>query len=255
MHKAHFSYFGGSGGFFALWHILLGTDFNCDFRTDKQFYKQLENKNAYNDIRGSSWPAYNNLPESIDALPMSIQQELDTNNGWHGIVERVIEDRTKPAITNEHVYKQHWTVSKDRKDWKKTEVTPNNELTSKSVYNHKLFFECNPTVHQLQEGNYNKKILLYTDYETQDMLAKNKNAWIHPPGNVRTADYNGINVYYRVAEIAKHATHTILLQDIVKTNGQALLNAFDTNTNVLNLSHNDMWLNLHTNEEKQRLLK
>jgi hypothetical protein len=113
---------------------------------------------------------------------------------------------------------------------------------------------CTP----IKEGNYDKKILIYTDYDTHMMLAKNKNAWIYGPGKLPVkqynAKYNGVNVFHEVLEIAEHATHTVLLQDIVKTKGQALLDAFDTNTNILNLTHNDMWLNLHTNEEKQRLL-
>ena len=207
--KAHLSYFGGSGGFFALWHLLLGTEYRGDFRTDEEFYTPIYNLNAYNDIRGDSWPAHYGLPTSTDDLNTEIQQELLAN--------------------------------------------------SKASYSHKLFYQCAPTVHELQEGNYDKKILIYTDYDTQDMLAKNKNAWRYArdydfAGRARTTEYEGLTVFYAVAEIAEFSTHTILLQDIVKTKGQALLDAFETNTNILNLAHNDMWLNLHTNEEKQRLL-
>lgn len=257
--KAHLSYFGGSGGFFALWHLLLGTEYRCDFRTDEEFYTPIYNLNAYNDIRGDSWPAHYGLPTSTDDLNTEIQQELLANAGWQNIVERVIEDKTRPELTNEDVYKRQWAVSKDRKKWKQSEVAPNNELTSKASYSHKLFYQCAPTVHELQEGNYDKKILIYTDYDTQDMLAKNKNAWRYArdydfAGRARTTEFEGLTVFYAVAEIAEFSTHTILLQDIVKTKGQALLDAFETNTNILNLAHNDMWLNLHTNEEKQRLL-
>jgi hypothetical protein len=199
------------------------------------------------------------LPTSTEDLDIEIQQELLANPSWQNIVERVIEDRTRPEITKDNVYRRQWAVSKDRKKWKRSEVPPNNNLTSKSAYSHKLFYQWNPTVHQLQEGNYDKKILIYTDYDTHMMLAKNKNAWIYGPGKLPVkqynAKYNGVNVFHEVLEIAEHATHTVLLQDIVRTKGQALLDAFDTDTNILNLTHNDMWLNLHTNEEKQRLLK
>lgn len=259
MYKTHFSYFGGSGGFFALWHILLATEYNCDFRTDEEFYTPIYNLNAYNDIRGDSWPAHYNLPTSTEILDIEIQQELLANPSWQNIIDCVIADRAKPEITKDDVYKRQWAVSKDRMKWKHSEVLPNNNLTSKCSYSHKLFYQWNPTVHQLKEGNYDKKILIYTDYDTQMMLAKNKNAWIYGPGKspVRpySTKYNGLDVFHEVVEIAEHATHTVLLQDIVKTKGQALLDAFDTDTTILNYTHNDMWLNLHTNEEKQRLFQ
>lgn len=147
--KLHFSYFGGSGGFFALWHILLGTEYNCDFRTDEEFNQPIHNLNAYNNIRGVSWPAYYNLPSHIDDLPLEIQQELKANSDWRDIVESIMHDRAKPDMTKDDVYKRQWTVSKDRKRWKSSEVPPNNDLTSKGNYSHKLFYQCNPTVHHL----------------------------------------------------------------------------------------------------------
>ena len=60
-------YFGGSGGFFALWHILLGTEYNCVLTNTNQ---------AYEDIKGESWPAISDLPATIRELPNEIQEEL-----------------------------------------------------------------------------------------------------------------------------------------------------------------------------------
>ena len=46
-------YFGGSGGFFALWHLILGTDYKCHFLS----FKTLKQRQIdYEIIKGIDWP-------------------------------------------------------------------------------------------------------------------------------------------------------------------------------------------------------
>lgn len=264
--NAQLCYFGGSGGFFALWHILLGTDYYCCLTNADQ---------AYNDIRGQSWPEISELPTTIFDLLDIVQEELTNNQEWKAIVEEIIENKNSeewksileqsmennnsgPRSTNSSFYKSQWDVSKDRSRWKETEKWPNNKWTQKSNFPNKLFFHHNPTVEDIR-ADCNKKILLYTDIETQTMLAKNKNAWVYSglsreemelKGIKQTTKFNNIEVYYKVDEIAKYTDYQIRLQDVVSTQGQALLDVFDSTINESNIYHNNMWLNLHTNEEK-----
>jgi len=249
--NAQLCYFGGSGGFFALWHILLGTDYSC----------VLEHwDHAYDTIRGVSWPTLQDIPECIDDFPKEIQQDIVYVNNQE-LIKRVIENKTSgPKSIDSIFYKNHWDISKDRTKWKFTEKWPQNDLTQNSSFNNKLFFNCNPEKeHIIQDCD--KRILLYTDIETQVMLAKNKHAW----GNIinhselvikkpKTTKFNGFEVFHEVDKIAKLTDYQICLQDIVNTQGQALLDIFGLTINENNVYHNNMWLNLHTGEEKGRLL-
>jgi len=247
--NAQLCYFGGSGGFFALWHILLGTDYNCVLTNTNQSY--------YN-IKGESWPAISDLPTSIHELSDEIQQELTDNQEWKLIVEQTIENRNNtPRSIDSKFYKPQWNVNQDRAKWKETEKWPTNHLTQKSSFKNKLFFNANPSFEDvIQDAAL--KILLYTDIETQTMLAKSKRAWAYSNNDtdesIKTTKFNGCNVYYQVDEIAKLTDYQVCLQDVVKTQGQSLLDIFNEKINKDNIFHNNMWLNLHTNEEKGRLL-
>lgn len=256
--NAQLCYFGGSGGFFALWHILIGTDYSCVLQDTDHDYDQ-----AYNDIKGPDWPAISELPATIFDLPDIVQEELTNNQEWKLIVEGIIEnnDSGRRPI-NSSLYKSQWNISKDRSRWKKTEKPPENLLTQKSSFKNKLFFQCNPKLEDMMTAG-NKKILLYTDIETQIMLAKNKHAWIYYGKNIeefesvekpQTTKFNGYEVFHEVDKIAEYTDYQIRLQDVVNTQGQALLDIFNEKVNEDNIFHNNMWLNLHTNEEKGRLL-
>lgn len=253
--NAQLNYFGGSGGFFALWHILLGTDYSCVLQNHEY---------AYNDIKGPDWPAISELPATIFDLPDIVQEELTNNQEWKLIVEQTIENRKNgsPRCINSSFYRSQWDVSEDRSKWKSTEKMPLNDLTQKSSFKNKLFFHCNPELEDMMTAG-NKKILLYTDIETQMMLAKNKHAWMYFEKSIeefeliknpQTTKFNGCKVFHKVAKFAEYTDYQIRLQDVVNTQGQALLDVFGLTINENNVHHNNMWLNLHTDEEKRRLL-
>jgi hypothetical protein len=250
---AQLSYFGGSGGFFALWHILLGTDYRCSLGKRSWL-------NSYINIKGEDWPelpSVKDWPElpSVTDFPDSMVEELRLNPNWQEIVDNLV-DSFNPLTNNSLTYQQHWNI-KDRSRWKSTEIWPENDKTQKSDYKHKLFFVCNPSVRDvLSEAD--KKILLYTDYKTQYLLAKNKRAWKyghgHDTATIRTTKFNGCKVHYEVAKIAEYTDYQVKLQDIVTSQGQALLDIFDVTINDSNIFHNNMWLDLHIDEERKRLL-
>lgn len=251
--NAQLCYFGGSGGFFALWHILLGTDYNC----------HLNNTDlAYNDIKGPSWPALSELPANILHFPDTMQEDLANNHEWKLIVEQTIENGASgPRLVNSEFYKTQWSVNEDRSRWKENEKWPNNQLTQKSSIKNKLFFHCNPTAEDMIEDS-DKKILLYTDIETQTLLAKNKHAWIYRKKTIEeialvekeeTTKFKSDEVFYKVDEIAKYTDYQIRLQDVIRTQGQALLDIFGSTINENNAEHNYMWLKLHTDEERECL--
>ena len=252
--NAQLCYFGGSGGFFALWHILLGTDYSCVLQNT------YEN---YDNIRGSNWPKVDELPVNINELPIFMEQEIKSNKDYFELVQQVLENKNgSPRCINSGFYKSQWDVSEDRSKWKQTEKWPENLLTQKSNFKNKLFFHCNPAAEDMiADGN--KKILLYTDIETQLMLAKSKNAWTYFDKNIeqfesiekpQTTKFNGYEVFHEVDKIAEYTDYQVKLQDIVTTQGQALLDIFGLTINENNIYHNNKWLNLHTDEEKGRLL-
>jgi hypothetical protein len=229
---AQLSYFGGSGGFFALWHILLGTDYRCSLGKRSWL-------NSYINIKGEDWPelpSVKDWPElpSVTDFPDSMVEELRLNPNWQEIVDNLV-DSFNPLTNNSLTYQQHWNI-KDRSRWKSTEIWPENDKTQKSDYKHKLFFVC----------------------KTQYLLAKNKRAWKyghgHDTATIRTTKFNGCKVHYEVAKIAEYTDYQVKLQDIVTSQGQALLDIFDVTINDSNIFHNNMWLDLHIDEERKRLL-
>jgi len=232
------NYFGASGGFYALWHILLGTDYRCLF-VDINLLDDINNK--YNVLRGSDWPEKLNgaSEENIDADLWPAVKML--KEARVGIDPNDLED----------IYTNHWNIEK-KQEWKKTEIWPDN-ITTASLKCDKVFFYCNPTLEAWNTNKNNFRIFLYTDIELQCLLAKNKRAWLFfynkMPTNVK---FLNSNVYYQIPEY-KEGDLYIKLQDIVKTNGGAILEPLGYSVTQRNIDHNTMWLNLHNDEEKQLL--
>lgn len=74
----------------------------------------------------------------------------------------------------ETIFERQWNITVQA-SWKKQETWPNNSLTRSSSFLNKIFFYCNPT----HDDFYNfdgKKIVIYTDFDTQIALCKAKHA-------------------------------------------------------------------------------
>lgn len=239
------NYFGGSGGFYALWHILLGTKYRCEF-FDTHTLEDINKK--YNVLRGSDWPEKLNdaSEEIVDADLWPAVKMLKEAKFWE----------VKPDDLC--IYANHWNIEK-KQEWKKTEIWPDNATTA-SLKCDKVFFTCNPTLEDWESNKNNFRILLYTDIELQWLLAKNKRAWAFASNPTRdekdrvpSVHFFNCQVFHRIPEY-KEGNLYVRLQDIVKTNGGAILEPLGYSVTQRNIDHNTMWLNLHDEEERKLLI-
>jgi len=238
-------YIGGSGGFYALWHLLLGTDAQCNW---SGYTYPDEAQKAYNCIRGSDWPDY--LPENFSDLPINVQQEIEQFGKTQELTN---------LVPNRHeIYNTHWDI-KNKNKWKVTEIWPDNDSTYTSNIENKIYFYCNPKTADFHKHKHDLKILLYTDIRTQTTLARNKHAWKWFDGKagddniIETMMYKDQLVSKSVCTTAHLVDHSIKLQDVVRTTGNALLELVGSTSNNYNHDHNTQWLNLHTQEERKLL--
>lgn len=231
-------YFGGSGGFYALWHILLGTKYRCEFYDENFILKH------YNTVKGMTWPT--SLPKKYTELSKDILKEIDSMNMLDFYQRYYIKDKTLSEI-----YKIHWNID-NLKNWKKTEIWPVNEQTSLSNYDNKLFFYCNPKIEDFIPHKNDFRILLYTDWTTHKQLAYFKKAYMKDLSNHKTITYNKQQVDYKLENFLS-ADLVIKLQDIVRTSGQSLLDPLNYKIKQDNLDHNNFWLSLHNDYLKNLL--
>lgn len=242
-------YFGGSGGFYALWHILLGTNYKCVFKIPNELTLNNINK-KYNSLKGTSWPE-----KLDDATKENIDLDL-----WP-VVKNLKETVISDPNNLEDIYKNHWNIKK-KQEWKHTEIQPDNLRTASSKFK-KVFYYCNPTLEEWESNKNNFRIFVYTDIELQWLLSKNKNAWwFSGDSEIRhgkdwnkvpdSIDFLNSKVYYQINDF-KEGNLYIKLQDIVKSNGGKLLDHIGGTITKRNLEHNMFWLNLHNNKEKELL--
>ena len=230
-------YEGASGGFYALWHLLLGTDLKCTFNGHDTHISR------YQEIRGDDWPI--DLSSSLDNVSQHILDEITGFNFKFNNFEL------------DAVYNRHWDVLEKSK-WKDSEVWPSNEATSQSDIVNKLYFYCNPNEEDFHRHKHDIKLYLYTDIKTQVTLARNKHAWgwwkKDSDDRVIPVMYMDDDmVYAPVCQKSNLADHMIRLQDIVISNGEELLTLVGGTIGDKNRSHNEMYLNLHSPQERKLL--
>lgn len=237
-------YYGGSGGFFALHLILLTGQFECKFN------------------------------------------QLDLDFG--------------------KVFESQWKI-KSMTNWKVTEFPPDNAKTLVSDIQNKVYLTCNDFKKwSILPG---KKIVLYTDIDTQWYLAKNKKAfWFKESGydsvvsiqtynkikgdnwpscetyeqfmklpeliynecvndfnftwhptlapNLMVALYNNERIFTHLKTLIDTTEIDILvkLQDLIKTNGDILFEQLGISGNAKCKEFVEMYLQLHTEEQRTYLL-
>ena len=91
-------------------------------------------------------------------------------------------------LSLEQIIQEHWNI-KSPNQWKSTEIWPDAQITlDAQVDFDKIYFQCNPFEHDyntvLKELVY-KKIVIYTDYQSQLLLAhyKKANWYVSVPGH------------------------------------------------------------------------
>lgn len=72
------------------------------------------------------------------------------------------------------IFQKQWNIT-DVSNWKKSETWPHNNKTYNSTLPNKIYYKCNPTLEDTTRYP-GKKIILYTDFDTQLCLAATKKA-------------------------------------------------------------------------------
>lgn len=80
-------------------------------------------------------------------------------------------------ISLNQIIQEHWNI-KSPEQWKSTEIWPNTQATlDAQVEVNKIYFQCNPFDNMLDIGDVKcKKIVIYTDYRSQQLLSHYKKA-------------------------------------------------------------------------------
>lgn len=92
---------------------------------------------------------------------------------------------------------RQWSIT-DHSTWKDTEVWPDNTATKLMPNDPKIFFYCNPTV-EFWQSITESKLLVYTDFQSQLLLAKFKKAWIYH-NTIQDIDYHFRNFYQNIKD-------------------------------------------------------
>ena len=244
------SYHGGSGGFFVLHLLLLADHYKCKF--------------------------------------VGNEQEFD------------------------NIFQYQWNIL-NQTDWKKQEIWPDNKATLASDFPNKVYFLCNPTSEDMASFP-GRRIMLYTDIETQFTLSNAKKAYWFRDMDLKThQNEHFVTLYYKVkadnwpdvtstedfytlpvniqTECLKHCNFKsiidlncfkelfklsiskqynneridsninfnnvdifIKLQDIIKTKGEAIYSPLGLSRSKVSNEFIDMYLNLHSDEQKLLLL-
>lgn len=227
-------YSGASGGFYFLHYLLLYGQHAVSFPTDpKDFLAQETQENiqalrvsqhCYQQCRGADWPSYQHYVNNFDSLPGELRQELSQ---LHETSAANVTDF--PGWFNRRlaeVIDHNWNIT-DHKKWKHNEIWPINAdtLVSKcSDRPYKIFFTCNIINDWLALPG--KKVVLYTDIDTQLELARYKQAWVYSGGRQpsddqiteikqRAVEYQGRRVYHELAPVLAQADRRVYLQDFV----------------------------------------
>jgi hypothetical protein len=172
----------------------------------------------------------------------------------------------------ENIYKKQWAPSDE---WKKNERFPNSELTMASEnYNKpRIVYTCN------WFGEWNllpgKKVIIYTDIETELRLSWYKKANIfykHTyndsvitiPQSIKKAKYhyrnaeviNGVKYRRGLGSLLEQADIRINLHELINDTENVLFDNFGIRYNEEQKLHRDYWLSLHPKKllEKTKLL-
>lgn len=244
-------YPGGSGGYYFLHSLLLMNQHYCLFgfnnegvvltATNDPHPDLRITESTYNNIKDPSWPDYN-------------QYLLNGNCGNAELIDAECKWAFNPEVSPTWYDKEldlvrsyQWNI--DPLQWKNTEVPPSNKRTISAACvsrKYRIFYSCNVISHWI--GWPGKKILLFTDLETQIRMSMYKRAWLynnttsHPisitKGLLKNAKtYNGHRVSADMYRALQYADQVVYLQDYVKS----MLNSEDESQKKFT----QFWLGLH----------
>ena len=229
------NYYFGCGGFYALWILLLGSDLKCSFddkRSLEELYQDQWNiKNISNWKSSEIWP--NNKSGDLSFYCNTLREEWDKQVG-------------KKIVLYTDIQTQFTLGKTKRAGFWFEEPTP--ELTCMlKIYNDiraEHWPQCNTWQDLKNLEQYQKDEIQQIDFDKS--LFKNF-------VDFNTFDYKGEKIFSGFKNIIdiNQADHFVKLQDIIKSNGQILLEPLGYSTNEKCKEFTEHYINLHTEETRK----
>ena len=250
MNNINLIYSGGSGGFFALWILLLATPFRCKFkyRHDNDNLSLLF-KYQWKNIDKSKWKKSEVWPDNCATLKSNIDKKIlyfcnehPDNSNLQGI------DKNKNiVIYTDYATQLEIFELKKCFQWYTWQKTSKEEFFLKTIiqnYNN-LKAEHWPNVENFSDLlNLNEKIKLelINEFGWKKIGNELKQTYIN---HTSTLYNNDLIPDYVYDEYICKSDLQIKWQDIIRTNGKCLLNplGYDTNQSVIDFI--EYYLNLH----------
>ena len=243
------NYYGGSGGFLALWILLLGSKYRCKFNTPEDLEAIFSRHWAVQDPKqwknSEVWPS-NSLTQNSNSTHKIYYHCNPSEDEW-----RWDEELGKTRILLYTDFETQIQLS----EFKNAFV--NCGRTTTDVYPLSPFVNYyndikDPAWPEIQSFNdiyklptaiYNEvcETLHITETYVEDLLDKDR------------VMFNGEYVWKDLPEKLKSAEVVVKLQDIVKSNGNALLNKVGSETNDKVQYFISQWLGLHSIDLQKRI--
>ncbi len=158
--------------------------------------------------------------------------------------------------------------------WKSTEQRQDYEGTLLIRDARRVFLHVNPTQEIIDSVRPTTRVCIYTDFVTQRTLARNKRAYWYwnKYSEEELAEVDAhLDIFARLAgrlmlydyELVTDKAYNLItesdvavkLQDIIKTDGDALLKPLGLTTNTAVIDFVQLYLSLHSDEERALLTK
>lgn len=246
------NYYGGSGGFLALWIILLGTKYRCVWKGPDQSLDEVKHKH-WNINNVKEWKSTEVWPDFNGTLDSSLEHKVffhcsPTTTQWEkqtGLRVIVYTDWNTQMLLSE--YKNAFVFNRNETiNWMSNHV---NRSFYTSYYNVKD--ESWPDLWTIDDYDLLPKRIQLELQQTLNFTSKKD--YIDQIFNQTKIHYKGDEVWHELDDKILDASVVVKLQDIVKTNGNSLLEplGYKTNDNVTELLA--WWLSKHPNRLREIL--
>jgi hypothetical protein len=226
----HINYVGGTGGFFVLWVILLGTDFKCIFNNKTQNLSDISN--IHWDINPEIWKSSEVWPNNVATLNSNIRKKLYFNCN---IDAEAVKKQQGTKISIYTDASTHYTLSRFKKAadfYKQTEL---NQMFT-DTYNDikKLTWPNVSTIndHSKLHSGIKEEVdiaLIKTYNKTADNI-KTEISNFAPPPTKEIIKYNEDDVFSDVGKILKQSDICVKWQELIRSKGSSLLSELGYNT-------------------------
>ena len=245
MHPIHLVYDGGSGGFFALWLILLATDYSCEFESaGESTLEQIFSKHwAPNDM----WKVNEVWPDNQKTKNSNIKQKIyfhcnpSPNDflSFDGIKIAIYTNlKTQRALCELKGACYFYEIHQLKTDLKAiyTNIKCHTWPNDFSIDN---FTTMNVTVQKEMDIAVNES---YTEFNSvADIINKIQN--INP--TIKSAKYNDIMVSKSTRLVLDRCDIAVLWQELILSKGQCLLSQLGYENNKASDNFVDLYKKLH----------